>query len=47
MYLPSTLKRIGQEAFAYCYELPELRLSDDLEIGERAFAWCFGNEDRI
>lgn len=47
VYLPSTLKRIGQEAFAYCYELPELRLSDNLEIGERAFAWCFGKEDRI
>lgn len=44
VYFPSTLKRIGEEAFAFCYELPALQLPDGLEIGSRAFAWCYGSE---
>jgi hypothetical protein len=39
--LPSTLKTIGKEAFAFCYELTDINLPIGLEmIDSRAFAWC-------
>lgn len=45
MVLPSTLKRIGKEAFAFCYNLTDITLPEGIEqIGERAFAWCRNHE---
>ncbi len=40
--LPSNVRYIGYEAFAYCYEISgELVLPESLEyLGERAFYWC-------
>ena len=40
--LPTTLKRIGREAFANCKELKGVKLPDGIEhLGARAFFGCF------
>ena len=36
--LPSTLKRIGREAFAFCRSLEALAIPEGVAVGERAFA---------
>ena len=39
--IPSTVIKIGEEAFAHCYDLPEIIIPDSvLEMGESAFAKC-------
>lgn len=35
--LPSTLKRIGREAFAFCGAALEMQVSENVQVGERAF----------
>lgn len=42
---PSTLKVIGREAFAFCESLEEIYYpegisTEEIQIGDRAFAWC-------
>lgn len=35
--MPSTLKRIGKEAFAFCKSLEMLAIPEDVAVDERAF----------
>ena len=50
LILPSTLKRIGDEAFIFCEKLKKMDLSNCTalqEIGNKAFNYCHGLEEVI
>lgn len=39
--IPNTVTKIGEEAFAHCYELPQIAIPDSvIEMGESVFASC-------